>query len=159
MFDLLGDLDEREIMPVLAGPEALVELLQLLVVVARFAEQREALARSRFDQAGDHQAVHQLAGSLAAADELVQLAGVWVGVGLGQAAASPGEETADDGEVFDLVARDGGHRRDPVFRRARFGPAVQQLKRVGGGLLLEVGVVVEKFERTPEDGGRPGVRS
>ena len=50
--NLLRQLNEREIVSVLAGPEIAVELFQLAVglLVDGFAEQAESLARSRFDQ-------------------------------------------------------------------------------------------------------------
>jgi hypothetical protein len=73
-------------------------------------------------------------------------------MGLGQTAAATGEQAADDGEVLDLVARDGGHGGDPVLRRTGLGPAVEELEGVGGGFLFEMGVVVEELEGLLKDG-------
>jgi len=155
-FELFGELDEGAVVAVLTGPEAFVELLEL-GVFAGLAEEGETLAGAGFDEAGDHEAVDQLVGALAAADELVEGAGVGVGVGLGEATAATRKEAADDGEVLDFGPRDGGHRGDPVLGRVGLGPAVEQLEGVGGGFLLEVGVVVEQLERSFEDVRGPGV--
>src|SRR5690242_10813165 len=71
-LDLFGKLEERQVMPVLAGPEAAVELAEFGIIDRRFPEELEPLARARLDQAGDEQAVHQLRRAGALADEAAE---------------------------------------------------------------------------------------
>lgn len=153
--DLLGELDEGEVVAMLGRPEALVELGEFLVR-AGFGEEFEAFAGAGLDKRGDHEAVDEFLGALAATDELVEVSGVGVGVGLGEPAAAAGEDAGDDGEVLDLVPSDGGHRGDPVFWWVGLGPAVEEFQGVGGGFFLEVCVVVKKGEGVFEDDGSPG---
>ncbi len=129
----------------LGGPEAAIEFLKL-GVVAGFGEEGEAFAGAGFDEGGDHQAIDEFAGAQAFADELAELVGVGVGVLLGETAAAAGEEAADDGEMFDFVAGDGGHGGDPILGRAGLGPAVEEFEGVAGGFLFQVGVIVEQRE-------------
>lgn len=69
---------------------------------------------------------------------------------LGELPAATREQARDDGEVLDFIARNGGHRRDPILRRIRLGPAVEQFQRIRRGFLLEMGMIVEESKRIGE---------
>ncbi len=154
-LQLFGELEEGAVVAVFAGPEASIEFLQF-EVFAGFAEECEAFAGAGFDESGDHQAVDQLGGAFAFADLLAELVGVFVAVLLAEPAAATGEDSADEREVFDFVAGDGGHGGDPVFGRAGLWPAVDELECVAGGFFLEMGVIVQKLKRIAEGLAGPG---
>ena len=79
---LLGELEKAQIVPMLRGPQSLVEFLQLRII-ARIGQQFETLARTSFDERRDHQPIHQFLGALPFANQLVQRAGVRIRVRFG----------------------------------------------------------------------------
>ena len=72
--------------------------------------------------------------------------------------AAPAVQQPDDrGQVGGLVAGDARQCAHPAGRTVRFGPAIEQLKRIGGCLLLEISVIIEKCRHVLDHTGCPRV--
>ena len=80
---------------------------------------------------------------------------IGIGVLACESGAAAGEHSADDRQVFDFIARDGGHRHHPVLGRRGDGVSIHQFQGIRRGFLLEMGVIVQQFQRLIQNRRRP----
>jgi hypothetical protein len=73
-----------------------------------------------------------------------------------QLPSPPCQDPEDGAQMSCLVIGDGRKHRDPFRRADQSRPSVEELQGVRRGLLLQVGMVVEKRLRLLKHGRRPG---